>query len=91
MKKFMIIYKIVLVYIKLNNISSTDLYWIKCKGTDDNTNTESKFKSHEINRRYSHRINCGYNKIATFDEEDLDYYLEELSIKRNEWMRQKRT
>ena len=50
----------------------------------NNTNTESKFKSHGINRRYSHCINCGYNKIATSDEEDLDYYLEELSIKRNE-------
>ena len=32
-KKFMTIYKIdFFVYIKLNNISSTDLYWIKCKG-----------------------------------------------------------
>ena len=42
---------------------------------------KSKYDIDEINIQYSNCIDCDFRKISTIDEEDLNYFLKELSIK----------
>ena len=51
------------------------------KDTHNSINMKSKYDIDEINIQYSNCIDCDFRKIATIDEEDLNYFLKELSIK----------
>ena len=61
-----------------------DFYCIKCQKITNNA-TDVKLKCDiidQINKLHSKCVECSFKSIATIDEEDLDYCLKELNIKK---------
>lgn len=80
---YYVLYTLHIIYVIVNNLNKIGLSCIKCLTVADNSsNIELKYEIDGMVSLYSDCVDYGFKKIAATDGKDLNYYLENLAIKK---------